>query len=54
MRPYGYHPSNPKIDIVVNGVYVGSTNWARTCREAREKYLEQNPDAIDVKAYKVK
>lgn len=38
-----FRESNPKIDVYVGGVYKGSTNWSRTCKEAKKKYLDKNP-----------
>lgn len=35
----GYKDSNPKIDIYYKGSYVGSTNWYKTCRDAKEAYI---------------
>lgn len=35
---------NPKIDIYVDGVYKKTTTWARTCRVAKERYLNAYPD----------
>ena len=40
-RGYGYHPSNPKINIFVDRRYECSTNWAQTCKQAVEKFLEK-------------
>jgi|GEM_PF-4223706 len=39
-----YKDSNPKVDIYVGGIYQGSTNWSRTCKEAKEKYVTNNPN----------
>ena len=38
---YGDKRSYRKIDIYVAGKYECSTTWARTCKEAVEKYLER-------------
>jgi hypothetical protein len=38
-----YSEKNPKIDIYVKGVYQCSTNWSKTCKEAKDKYLSKNP-----------
>ena len=53
---YGDKRDFPKIELVYNGKYVGTTTWSKTCREAREKYIERNPtcDSSKVKAFKVK
>jgi hypothetical protein len=50
---YGDKRDYKKIDIYVNGVYVCSTNWAKTCKEAKEKYLEKhsNEKSESIKAY---
>ena len=37
--PYGEKRDYPKIDIYRDGAYVGSTNWSRTLREAKDRYL---------------
>lgn len=37
-----YDPRNPKIDIYIDGHYNCSTNFSRTVKEAREKYLTKN------------
>lgn len=47
---YGDKRDYKKIDIYVNGKYDGSTNWAKTCKEAIEKYKKTNPDAKNVTA----
>ncbi len=36
--PYGQRRDYPKICIYVDGDYVGTTTWARTCKIAREQY----------------
>jgi hypothetical protein len=53
---YGDKRDYPKIEIVNNGKYAGTTTWSPTCREAREKYIERHPgvDPSRIKAYKVK
>jgi uncharacterized protein YabE (DUF348 family) len=35
--------ANPKIDIYVDGKYVVSTTWAKTNREAKERFLNAYP-----------
>ena len=52
---YGDKRDYPKIELVYAGKYVGTTTWSKTCREAREKYIELHPtcDASKVKAFKV-
>jgi hypothetical protein len=43
---YGDKRDYPKIDIFVmrshGWEYQCSTTWARTCKEAKEKYIEKN------------
>jgi hypothetical protein len=34
----------PKIEIFVGGKYRATTTWAKSCKEAKEKFLEKNPD----------
>lgn len=42
-RPkYGDKRDYRKIDIIVNGSYKCSTTWARTLKEAKERWLEEN------------
>lgn len=41
---YGNKRDYRKIDIYVNGSYVCSTTWAKSCREAVAKYIEQHPE----------
>lgn len=45
-RPYGYHESNPKIDLhnKHSGVYIASTNYAQNVKQAVQKYEEKYPD----------
>jgi len=47
---YGDKRDYPKIDIYEDGKYVATTTWAKTCKEAEEKYKEKHPDAKNVKA----
>lgn len=35
-----FKDSNPKIDFYFQGDYLFSTQWSRTCKEARRKYKE--------------
>jgi len=35
-----------KIDIYVDGKYKSSTNWAKSCAEAKTRYLEKNKDIV--------
>jgi hypothetical protein len=41
---YGDKRDFPKIEIFVDGKYKATTTWAKNCKEAKEKFLEQNPD----------
>ena len=47
-----YKETNKKIDIFVNGIYKCSTNWSKTCKEAKHKFLlkENYLDISQVKA----
>ena len=49
-----YNPRNPKIDVTYDGVYLYSTNWHRTCKQAKADHLAKNPkhDNKRVKAKK--
>ena len=51
-----YSSSNPKIDIYVKGVYVCSTNWSKTCKDAKLAYCHKHVeiDSNDVKCKKTK
>ena len=55
---YGDKRDYPKIDLYVrnkeNGIfeYVGSSTWAKTCKEAKARYLANTGKPIrDVKAF---
>ena len=51
---YGDKRDYPKIDIYVSGEYTCTTTWARTLKEAKERYvalLEVDPS--EVRAYRV-
>ena len=39
-----YNPSNPKIDLYLDGVYHASTNWAKTTKEAVINFKTNYPD----------
>lgn len=60
---YGDKRDYPKIELYYDGEYKGTTTWARTCREAKEKFIQAHPriggymhpiDPSKVKAFKVK
>lgn len=38
---YGDKRNYPKIDIYIQGKYIATTTWAKTCREALERYIEK-------------
>jgi hypothetical protein len=46
---YGDKRDYPKIEIFSNGMYVGTTTWARTIKEAIANYKKRNPDLTGVK-----
>ena len=50
---YGTKRDYPKIEIFVDKKYKCTTTWAKNCKEAVEKYLEENPKDKEktVKAY---
>lgn len=39
---YGDKRDYPKIDVYVNGQYECTTTWAKTCKEAKEKFIDAN------------
>lgn len=44
---YGNKRDFPKIDLYdQNGRYIGSTNWSKTLKEAREKAAEKFGEVI--------
>ena len=43
---YGEKMNYPKIDIYVNGKYECSTTWAKSCKEARAKFVDQEYKAL--------
>jgi hypothetical protein len=50
-KDYGVKTNYPKRDIHVNGKYEATTTWARTNREAKEKFLEKNPHHTSSKLF---
>lgn len=46
MYIYGDRRDYGKIDVFINGKYRCTTPWASTLREAKEKYLEANPEVV--------
>jgi len=48
---YGDKRDYPKIDILSHdGKYLCSTTWARTIREAEQRYVAAHPEHIPVRA----
>lgn len=41
---YGDKRDHRKIDIYVDGNYKASTTWAKTCKQAIERYINAYPD----------
>lgn len=39
---YGDKRDYPKIDIYIGGKYAGSTTWAKTCKEAMQRFRTSN------------
>lgn len=39
-KKYNPHTKGYKIDIYVNGTYYCSTDWAKTCKAAKLRFLE--------------
>lgn len=53
--PNGDPNRNPKIEIVVDGEYVATTRWYKTCKAAKEAYCkEHDVEPERVKCYRVK
>ena len=42
--PYGTKRDYRKIDIYVDGEYVGSTTWACNRGVAKDRFIERHPD----------
>ena len=40
---YGAKRDYPKIELFYDGVYVGTTTWSRTCKEAKRRFAKDNP-----------
>lgn len=49
---YGDRRNFPKIDLYWRGSYRASTTWAKTCKEAKERFLAKhdNLNADEVRA----
>ena len=39
---YGDKRDFPKIDIYLNGQYIATTTWSRTCKEAKGHFIAQH------------
>lgn len=52
-KPYGSKRDYRKIEIFINGRYVRTTTWARTLKQAKEKFIEAeiyvNPSWVTAK-----
>lgn len=46
MTTYGNKRDYAKIDIIVDGVYKCSTTWAKSPKQAIEKWREANPSFV--------
>ena len=33
-----------KIDLFLNGAYLCSTDWSKTCKQAKKAYLDKHPN----------
>ena len=44
-----YKPSNPKIDLFVDGEYHSSTNWSKTNKDAIDTFKKAYPKLADKK-----
>ena len=42
MKKYNEQTGNYKIDIFYNGMYKCSTDWSKTCKQAKERYFLLN------------
>jgi len=42
-RKYNSSTGGYKIDVFVDGVYLWSTDWYKTCKAAKERAIELNP-----------
>lgn len=47
VRIHEYHPSNPKIDLYVNGKYRYSTNRFSRCYDARNWFLANHATSFE-------
>ena len=44
-----YSPSNPKVDLYVDGKYHSSTNWSKTVKHAVQTFKEKFPEHAEKK-----
>jgi len=42
MKRYNNSTGCYKIDLFINGCYVCSTDWSKTCKEAKANYLKRH------------
>lgn len=42
MKKYNNQTKCYKIDIFINGCYECSTDWAKTCKEAKNRFIEKH------------
>ena len=55
MINYGDKTNYPKIDIYVDNKYECSTTWAKSCKEAKEKFIDKHYKSLFMdKAQEVK
>ncbi len=40
---YGDKRDYRKIEIFVNGKYIATTTWSKTCKEAKRRFLNDHP-----------
>jgi len=48
---YGDKRDYPKIDIYAQGIYQCSTTWAKSCKEARERYKSPTGGTAKITAH---
>ena len=41
-KVYNDQTGNYKIDLFINGMYVASTDWSKTCKQAKQNWLNKN------------
>ncbi len=40
-----YKPSNPKIDVHIDGLYISSTCWYKRCKDVKKVFREKFPNS---------